>query len=62
MTSSIDKIRHLEDKKEEIINLVGKEVYYLALSKEKMIQEVISNIKMPEMPEMPKSTGNVIPF
>ena len=39
MTSSIDKIRHLEDKKEEIINLVGKEVYYLALSKEKMIQE-----------------------
>jgi len=30
--------------------------------KEKMIQEVISNIKMPEMPEMPKTTGGVSPF
>ena len=30
--------------------------------KEKMIQEVISNIKMPEMPKLPESTGNVIPF
>jgi|TARA_Y100000310_G_scaffold208791_1_gene209401 hypothetical protein len=39
MASSTDKIQRLEDKKEEIINLVGKEVYYLALSKEKMIQE-----------------------
>ena len=30
--------------------------------KEKMIQEVISNIKMPEMPKMPKTTGGVSPF
>ena len=30
--------------------------------KQKMIQEVISNIKMPEMPEMPKTTGGVSPF
>ena len=39
MTSSTDKTQHLEDRKEEIINLVGKEVFYLAVAKEKMIQE-----------------------
>jgi len=30
--------------------------------KEKMIQEVIEKIPLPEVPELPKSTGNVIPF
>ena len=30
--------------------------------KEKMIQQVIDNIPLPEVPELPKSTGNVIPF
>ena len=39
MTYSTDKTQHLEDRKEEIINLVGKEVFYLAVAKEKMIQE-----------------------
>ncbi len=30
--------------------------------KEKMIQQVIEKIPLPEVPELPKSTGNVIPF
>ena len=30
--------------------------------KEKMIQQVIDKIHLPEIPELPKSTGNVIPF
>ena len=30
--------------------------------KEKMIQQVIDKIPLPEVPELPKSTGNVIPF
>ena len=30
--------------------------------KEKMIQEVISNIKLPEIPKLPKTTGGVSPF
>jgi len=30
--------------------------------KEKMIQQVIKEIKLPEVPKLPKSTGNVIPF
>ena len=39
MASSTDKIQRLINKKEEIVNLVGEDGYYLALSKEKMIQE-----------------------
>ena len=30
--------------------------------KEKMIQQVINKIPLPEVPKLPKSTGNVIPF
>ena len=30
--------------------------------KEKMIQQVIEKIPLPEVPKLPKSTGNVIPF
>ena len=30
--------------------------------KEKMIQQVMNQIKLPEVPKLPKSTGNVIPF
>ena len=30
--------------------------------KEKMIQQVIDKIPLPEVPKLPKSTGNVIPF
>ena len=30
--------------------------------KEKMIQQVIDKIPLPEVPELPKSTGNVIQF
>ena len=30
--------------------------------KEKMIQQVIEKIPFPEVPKLPKSTGNVIPF
>ena len=30
--------------------------------KQKMIQQVIDKIPLPEVPELPKSTGNVIPF
>ena len=30
--------------------------------KEKMIQQVINKIPLPEMPKLPKSTGNVITF
>ena len=30
--------------------------------KEKMIQEVISNIKLPEIPKLPKTTGGGSPF
>ena len=30
--------------------------------KEKMIQQVIKKIPLLEMPKLPKSTGNVIPF
>ncbi len=30
--------------------------------KEKMIQQVIEKIPLPEMPKMPKTTGGVSPF
>ena len=30
--------------------------------KEKMIQQVIKKIPLPDVPKLPKSTGNVIPF
>ena len=30
--------------------------------KEKMIQQVIDKIPLPEVHKLPKSTGNVIPF
>ena len=30
--------------------------------KQKMINEVISNINLPEIPKIPKETGNVLPF
>ena len=30
--------------------------------KEKMIQQVVDKIPLPDVPELPKSTGNVIPF
>ena len=30
--------------------------------KEKMIQQVIDNIRLPEIPELPKTTGGVSPF
>ena len=30
--------------------------------KERMIQQVIDKIPLPKVPELPKSTGNVIPF
>ena len=30
--------------------------------KEKMIQQVIDKIPLPEVPKLPRSTGNVIPF
>ena len=30
--------------------------------KEKMIQQVIEKIPLPKVPQLPKSTGNVIPF
>ena len=30
--------------------------------KQKMINEVISNINLPEVPKIPNKTGNVLPF
>ena len=30
--------------------------------KQKMINEVISNINLPEVPKLPNKTGNVLPF
>ena len=39
MASSTDKIQDLEDKKEEIVNLLGIDVYYLAIAKEILILE-----------------------
>ena len=30
--------------------------------KQKMINEVISNINLPEVPKIPSKTGNVLPF
>ena len=30
--------------------------------KEKMIQQVVDKIPLPDVPKLPKSTGNVIPF
>ena len=30
--------------------------------KQKMINEVISNINLPEIPKIPNKTGNVLPF
>ena len=40
MSSSTDKIQRVKNNKEEIVNLVGEDGYYLKLAMEKMVQEI----------------------